>query len=210
MEKDKIMLKTTFKISLAVALLTVGSMADNEHKGHGKHHKQELKQDKTHEKKHQEEMKDTKEKVSIQLSDTQKEGLTFMAEEEKVARDVYLYLSEKWGNRVFSNIARAEQKHMDAIVKLLNSYELPIPSTIDEEGIFMDEKLQTMYDSLIEQGEGSLEEALKVGVAIEETDIDDLETLLSDEIPSDVEKVYNNLLKGSYNHLRSFNRQLSK
>jgi hypothetical protein len=195
------MLKTTFKISLAVALLTIGSMADNGQKGHGKNHNNQEMQEKS--------QNNNTQINNIELSNTQKEGLTFMAEEEKVARDVYIYLADKWGNRVFSNIAKSEQRHMDAIERLLNSYQLPVPSTMDEEGIFIDEKLQAMYDALIEKGDKSLTDALQVGVEIEETDIDDLETLLNDaNIPSNVAQVYDNLLKGSYNHLNSFKRRL--
>ena len=39
------------------------------------------------------------------------DGLSYMREEEKLARDVYLALYEKWGIRTFLNIAKAEQQH---------------------------------------------------------------------------------------------------
>jgi hypothetical protein len=206
------MLKTTLTISAAVALLTVGSMADNGHKGHGKAYgkvqHQEIDQNTTVEEVEAVEEVETVEVAT--LTDEQQADLIFMAEEEKVARDVYSYLSEKYDARIFSNIVKSEQRHMDAVEGLLNSYELTVPSTMDEEGIFIDEKLQTMYDDLIAKGDLSLEDAYKVGVEIEETDITDLEELLSDELPTDIEKVYKNLLDGSYSHLRSFNRQLDK
>jgi len=81
---------------------------------------------------------------------------------------------------------------------------------MDEEGVFIDENLQAMYDTLIQQGDISLQEALEVGVLIEETDIDDIQILLQENPPSDVTKVYENLLDGSHNHLDAFTRQLSK
>ena len=43
-----------------------------------------------------------------------------MREEEKLARDVYVALGDRWGLRVFENIARAEQRHMDAVVAQLD------------------------------------------------------------------------------------------
>jgi len=136
-------------------------------------------------------------------------GLIFMAEEEKVARDVYLYLSEYWGSRIFSNIASSEQTHMDTVEELLNTYSLPVPSTMDSRGVFENSELQELYDSLIAKGQQSLVDALEVGVLIEETDIIDLNELLEENPPSDVATAYNNLLDGSYSHLDSFNKQLS-
>ncbi len=52
----------------------------------------------------------------------------------------------------------------------------------------------------------SLEEALLVGGAIEEIDILDLQENLAVTENGAVIEVYNNLLKGSINHLRSFVR----
>lgn len=54
------------------------------------------------------------------------------------------------------------------------------------------------------QGGVSLIDALKVGVAIEEIDILDLQTHLAQTDHMDIELVYENLLKGSRNHLRAF------
>ena len=45
--------------------------------------------------------------------------LIFMREEEKLARDVYLAMHDKWGERMFGNISQAESRHMSAIANLL-------------------------------------------------------------------------------------------
>jgi hypothetical protein len=144
------------------------------------------------------------------LTDTQKEGLTFMIEEEKVARDVYKYLYETHGSRIFGNIARAEEKHMDALQVLLDRYELEAPLTLGEVGVFENDKLQELYDTLIVKGQTSLLDALGVGVAIEEVDIADLEDMLNSGVPEDFTLIYDNLLKGSYHHLDAFNRQIDR
>jgi hypothetical protein len=132
-----------------------------------------------------------------------------MYQEEKVARDAYTVLSEKWGSRVFSNIKKSEQRHMDAIKRLLERHNIPIPAIEDETGVFENEDLQNLYNQLMEQGLSSEEEALKVGVAIEETDIADLEERMVGA-PDEVVKVFKNLLRGSQNHLRAFNRTLER
>jgi hypothetical protein len=130
-----------------------------------------------------------------------------MYQEEKLARDVYIALGKKWGERVFLNIQKSEQMHMDAIKNLLTKYSLEIPVSNDDIGHFQNEELQALYNDLVAKGNLSLKDALEVGVAIEETDIADLEEKL-DGAPSDVANVYNRLLRGSYKHLSAFNRYL--
>ena len=39
------------------------------------------------------------------LSDSETHWLTYMREEEKLARDVYLFLYDKWHSRIFKNIS---------------------------------------------------------------------------------------------------------
>lgn len=144
------------------------------------------------------------------LTDIESEGLLFMREEEKLARDVYLTLYDLWGQNIFQNIANSEQTHMDAVKTLLDRYELDDPAAGQEIGAFENETLQGLYDQLVQEGSASLEAALKVGAAIEEIDIMDLEDWLQDTDKADIETVYQNLLKGSRNHLRSFVRTLGR
>jgi hypothetical protein len=143
------------------------------------------------------------------LSDAQKAGLIFMVEEEKMARDVYEYLYAKWDLGIFSNIAKAEQKHMDDVIALLEKYDLDYSATLQTRGSFENKELQSLYDSLIDTGDASIVGALKVGKLIEETDIEDLEGLVAEGLPEDLKTVYENLLNGSYNHLSAFTNQLS-
>jgi len=147
---------------------------------------------------------------ATELTQEQKDGLLFMVEEEKLARDVYLYLNELWGDSIFEKIAQSEQKHFDAMKSLVESYGLEAPTTLDTKGEFENEELQALYNSLIEKGKQSLVDALEVGVTIEETDITDLENRLNGEIPANIQKSYQNLLRASYNHLKAFNRQLGR
>ncbi len=145
------------------------------------------------------------------LSEAEIAGLLLMREEEKLARDVYLYLADLWDHRVFSNIARSEQAHMDQAALLLEAYELADPVVTDPEfGEFTSTLLAGLYRDLTTQGAISLEEAMAVGVAIEVLDIDDLEGLIADTDEEAILMVYDNLLKGSQNHLSAFQRQLDR
>ena len=94
------------------------------------------------------------------LTDSEQDWLTYMREEEKLARDVYLFLSATWNSRIFSNISVSEKKHMDAIKTLLDRYGISDPAAGNEEGEFTNPELQALYDKLIEKGSDSLIDAL--------------------------------------------------
>ena len=135
-------------------------------------------------------------------------ALLYMREEEKLARDVYNALYTTWGQPTFQNIAASEQKHMDEIKLLLDRYNLTDPALAP--GQFTDPSLQALYTQLTSQGSLSLGDALKVGAAIEEIDIRDLQTRIALTDNADLQQVFNNLMSGSYNHLQAFTSVLSR
>ncbi|WP_237702866.1 DUF2202 domain-containing protein [Thermococcus barophilus] len=137
------------------------------------------------------------------LTQEEIDGLLWMREEEKLARDVYLTLYEMYGLQIFQNIASSEQMHMDAVLSLLEKYGIEDPA-VDEVGVFTNPELQALYDQLIAMGSQSVEDALKVGALIEETDIKDLEEWIAKTDNADIIQVYENLMAGSENHLRAF------
>lgn len=145
----------------------------------------------------------------VGLTEEEKNDLLFMREEEKLARDVYLTLFEKWGAPVFANIATSEQQHMDAMLILLKTYNLPDPAATTVVGEFVNVELQALYDALIRRGSQSLLEALKVGGIIEETDIEDINAAIETSRLDKIDSVYENLLEGSYNHLRAFAKEIA-
>ena len=142
--------------------------------------------------------------ATLPLSADEEADLLFMREEEKLARDTYLTLYESWDLSVFSNIASSEQMHMNAILKLLKKYKLADPAANTEIGEFTNTDLQALYNTLIAQGEASGLEALKVGGLIEEKDMHDIKAAIDRSQKGDIDAVYESLLCGSRNHLRSF------
>ena len=143
------------------------------------------------------------------LSSQEIKDMKYMLEEEKVARDVYEYLDTKWDLRVFNNIKQSEQRHMNMIESLLNSYKTTYQLS-DERGVFYNEQLQTLYNSLIKKGSLSKRDALEVGKLIEVTDIEDLEKASRSTDKEDIKDVYSKLIFASNNHLNAFNRNLSR
>lgn len=144
------------------------------------------------------------------LSQEEIDGLLFMREEEKLALDVYITLYQKYGIKAFNNISKSEQTHTEAVKLLLEKYSLTDPVQSDVLGLFINQDLQNLYTQLIGSGNVSDIEALKVGAAIEEIDILDLVKQLTGVVDNqDIIYVYNNLKKGSENHLRAFVKNLS-
>jgi hypothetical protein len=146
--------------------------------------------------------------VAAVLTESEMQDLVFMREEEKLARDVYDALRLRWGSRVFSNIELSEQTHMDAIKDLLDKYGIPDPAEGMDYGEFANVELQKLYDELVERGSLSLVEAYRVGILIEETDIEDLVEAIDRSVHPDIQRIYRNLLRGSQNHLKAFSSHL--
>lgn len=141
------------------------------------------------------------------LSETELNNLKWMREEEKLARDVYLALYAKWRISVFNNIASSEQSHMDGLLLLLNKYAIPDPAS-PVAGVFNNPDLQALYYQLIEKGNSSLTNAYETGATIEDLDLLDLKNAQLVNDNEDIRLVYESLMKGSRNHLRSFFKNL--
>ena len=136
------------------------------------------------------------------------DGLVYMREEEKLARDVYTTLGAKWNLPIFSTIAASEQTHTDMIGALLSTYGIPDPAANTSVGEFTNPALQALYDQLVALGSTSVIDALTVGAMIEDLDIVDLQDRAT-SVPA-IQTVYGSLEKASRNHLRSFVTQLAQ
>ncbi len=171
--------------------------------------------------------------VATGLDATEASHLTFMREEEKLARDVYLTLADLYPDqRVFSRIAtRAEQTHTDTMRDKLDQFNLPdpnprtnkLPSSIgkftgDEWGWYFKEK----FALLTAKGEGSELEALYVAAFIEELDMHDIaicpQVMIDHGYSSPcglaytdegaLQTAYSALISGSQSHLRAYVGQI--
>lgn len=142
--------------------------------------------------------------TGVQLTEAEVSSILLMRQEEKLARDVYLTLYEVWGAEIFANISESEQRHMDAVERLITRYGLEDPVVDDAVGVFADEAFAALYDQFVLDGSVSLEDALHVGVSIEELDIADLEKALEETTTRSVNRVFENLLAGSQRHLSAF------
>ena len=78
--------------------------------------------------------------------------MTFLSEEEKLARDIYVQLFAKWKLRAFDAISRGEQRHFESIGTLLSHYGVADPAAGTLPGVFSDPALSALYTSLVEKG----------------------------------------------------------
>lgn len=139
------------------------------------------------------------------LSDDETEGLVFLREEEKLARDLNINFSNQYQNQIFENISNSEETHMDAIKVLLDKYEINDP--VKAIGSFSNEDLAESYNNFNEIGNQSIIDALKVGAEVEEINILNLEEQINDITNNqDITLIYRNLRISSKNHLRAFVR----
>ena len=147
--------------------------------------------------------------AGITVSDFEKEALYKMREEEKLAFDVYNYLGDKWNLQIFKNIAKSELTHTDSVKYLLDLYKLDDPVIKFEAGVYSSDEFTKLYKDLTEKGSTSLIDALIVGATVEDLDIYDLDEIIPQVQNANVYNVFQNLRRGSTNHLRAFVRQIS-
>ncbi len=142
------------------------------------------------------------------LTEAEVDGLMEMREEEKLARQVYIFFYEKYQYRVFNNISKSENAHTSAVLNLIDGFGLTDPTPVADTE-FNNPLFTELYAQLTEKGSESLVEALKVGAFIEEYDINDLQNLLETTENATVKKVYGNLLRASKFHLKAFTNSLN-
>jgi hypothetical protein len=145
----------------------------------------------------------------IATADETESMLTYLIEEEKLAKDVYQAMFDLWGSKVFGNILKSEESHQSQVLSVMATRDIADPRS-SQPGVFKNAELQKLYDELIAKGSKSAVDAYEVGVAIEVLDIDDLTKMLATAKDADVIAMMENLRKGSENHLRAFNNQLNK
>ena len=174
-----------------------------------------------------------KKTATIGLDANEASHLTFMREEEKLARDVYLTLADWYPQQgVFNTIATtSEQTHTDTMRDKLAQYEMtdPNPETNNlpeslgiftgaEWGWYFDEK----FAALTGWAAGGELDALYVGAFIEELDMHDIAECPQVMIDAGYNNpcglnytderglinAFNSLIDGSESHLRSYVGQI--
>lgn len=138
------------------------------------------------------------------LTSAQQSALAAMADEEKLALDLYTVLATTYPADVqFARIARSEAMHLSAVRTLLARYGIADPTAGLSAGQFSSSRTQSLYTSLLASATSSAS-ALAAGVAVEKDDIAALNSAKAGVTAPDVLAVYGQLLSGSQRHLAAF------
>jgi len=166
---------------------------------------------------------------SAELDAVEASHLTFMREEEKLARDVYLTLAGMYPDQeAFNKIATtSEQTHTDTMRDKLAQFNLPDPNPGTNDlptsiGVFLGAEwgwyFTEKFRELTNKASTSELDALYIGAFIEELDMSDIavcpQVMVDAGYPtpcgldytdqSALVNAYSSLIDGSENHLRDF------
>jgi len=136
--------------------------------------------------------------------DTRTADLAFSRDEERMARDLYTLFGQTYDAAIFDRIAASEQQHFDAVGALLTAYAITDPAVGQPAGTYANADVQKLYDQWKAQGLTSVQDAYAVGVALEQTDIADLQGILARNADADAQRVLTRLLAASQHHLEAF------
>lgn len=139
------------------------------------------------------------------LSAASRATVASMAEEEKLAHDVYTALAARYPTDArFARIASSETQHLTALRQVMTAYGITDPTAGLPDGRFASASVQQLYADLLAQAT-SLDAALSVGRAVETKDIADLDAAMAAVTTApDVDTVYSHLRMASQMHLRAF------
>ena len=140
----------------------------------------------------------------ITLNETEIASLVYMIEEEKMARDIYDALYEITGIESCDTISNSEQKHYDKLLEVASKAGIDTTTISDEAGVYTNIEIQDLYTTLLAEGSFSTEDAVNVGILIEQTDIADLQSAIESTDITLLGQVYSHLLDASQNHLAAF------
>jgi hypothetical protein len=142
--------------------------------------------------------------------DEANQGVKYIYEVEKVARDTYLNFYDKWGTPVQQVISASEQNHMDIMKEIIDQYSLGDPDKGLDHGEFSNSDLQQLYFDMVKRGSSSDVDALSTSAMIEEFDIIEIRKRTNNLNKADYISAYSKLMTGSQNHLEIFTAKLKE
>ncbi len=139
--------------------------------------------------------------VSSTLTAAQKTKLAAIAEEEKLAHDLYVAFADTYPTSVFRAIVTAETQGLAEVRVVLTRYAIADPTARPAVGTFMTASTQQLYNELRANGTASEDAAYAVARAVESTEITDLKAATTGVTVPDVLQVFATLLDRSQRHL---------
>lgn len=122
--------------------------------------------------------------------------LMYATQDEYIARAEYEAIIKEFDTiRPYYNSMRSEETHLDSLRDIYETYNIEFPTDTSKEQLII-------LTNLLE--------AAKVGILTEIDNIAMYEELLTYDIHEDIKDLSNALMKGSINHLKTFQNQVDK
>lgn len=142
------------------------------------------------------------------ISAVEETGLLKIWQVQKLSRDLYHSFYTAYSSTIYANMLSDAQHHMDFLHILLGKYGIAFPQDIA--GIFTDQDVQNLYNIMLNTGNGSAVDALRMGATAEDMIIDELQTRIVETDCLEILLVYQNFAKTARNHLRFYINELSQ
>lgn len=127
---------------------------------------------------------------------TMEEMLIYSIQDEYLAHSEYEYIIETFGaQNPFSNIIKSEETHISELKLIFDKYKLQVPTDLSKNHLIVPP---------------SVKESLETSVQVEIENIAMYENFLEQELPEDVQNLFNFLMKASESHLSAFQKNLNK
>ncbi len=152
----------------------------------------------------------TSEPVAGSLTVSERTELLRLAEEEKLAHDLYTAFAQAYDTPVFENLAVGELNHLQALRTLMDRYGVTDPTAGKAAGVFASATVQAAYDQLLAQGKTSQHAALEAAQTVEKNAIADYGDAVDGLSAPAAERAYANLLDAENRHLAAINTWLAR
>ena len=124
---------------------------------------------------------------------TIEEMMVYAIQDEYLARAEYEVIMDIYGSQApFTNIIKAEESHIATLKALFGVYGFAIPEDTSANHTIRPDSLEDSYEA---------------GVNAEIVNIDMYERFLKQELPDDIRAAFDELRRGSVNHLAAFEKK---
>jgi hypothetical protein len=142
------------------------------------------------------------------VSDRERDGMRYMLQVHKMARDVYLEFYDLWKVGLFSDLAHEKQLNMDGMLALMRKYETKPQVRPGEFGAFPGRKFRKQYANFLQTGKLSMFEALRVGGTMENLSIFDASWAMDRSDNRDLKAAYALFMREARDNLQRIKQEL--
>ncbi len=148
---------------------------------------------------------------SESLTAAELDGLLFMAEKQKLQRDVYMGMYERNPAPIFNELYLADRKNLEMVSEIIEAYGQKNPALNKGIGDFKRAEIQAIYDEFITSVDNDLIEMLTFALEMENGTAAEIRSFMSEvDGNPDISQLYSELLYGSDTQLDALDEKLKE